>query len=183
MSIQSEINTGYNGEVDEEKLNKYLKEIIEEGWEEISKEEIKNLPKSIGIKYITKKVINDTNKTDTNKKSKPNCFRSGGYILEHGEDNYLIFRSHGQSVFSLQYKDIERLWAKHPNRNRKKKKEEEVNYETKNVPFFTKPGEETKFTAEINGIIVKYCRNNFDLNRFMSTTKYKRALVEGFEFF
>jgi hypothetical protein len=110
-----------------------------------------------------------------------NLWRSGGYLvsLNRGEQTnefeYILFKSFGNGIYSVQLCDIKQLYIK----EKKKKKIEGVLYKT--------PIKITKYPVILqdkNGrdIIVKYSRNGYAYNKFINTKKYKRSKEIGWFF-
>lgn len=98
-------------------------------------------------------------------------FCTGGWIiLNNPSEGYLCYRGHrGSMNWSLQYKDIDYMYAKD-------KKQKKVS--TKAVVYVL--GQKTKFPVEIDGVVVAYARDSWRQQRMMSTRKYEQAKIAGF---
>lgn len=160
QSYQKTINSN-NGQIDEDLFEQHIEKMMNDprfNWEEVPVD-FSLLKPGDRIRYTTL-----TPKGE-------HLFRTGGWITaiaENGE--WLAYMSHTKSSWTVQSEDCQRLFVI---RSAKKKASEVIK--------FKRPGEETDHNAYLqkNGRLVRVgsFRDRWTLERFQSSTKFKKALA------
>lgn len=156
-SIQSQINTGPNGQYDPDKLEDYVIAILDLGFEEV--ENFDNIVEGDRIKY-TGFIKNKDVYTDLV------AFRSGGIVIAiNKQAKYLVFKSFGDTNFSIQEKHTKRIWIK----KRPIKKEKTVTFK------LNENHKDSRHKVYIDNTVVFQGRDAYSTKRFTESKKYKDA--------
>lgn len=165
ISVQSKVNHNPLYE------KKYIEKIVSDGWVSLRKvEDILIFPKGRSFKYR----LNGESLSG----APEGTFRSGGWILgrnlEDPENNmkYILYKGYNGAIFSLQIKDLLEVYVKSSKREIPVFKKPDKNYKT-NYPVYLTDNKTNK------DYIVYYAKDIYNKNRFMNTTKYKKALAFG----
>ncbi len=157
VSIHSRINKSSG--IDYDELNVLLEEMENDGWEQT---EFDDLIIGNRIRYIVRYERGSHDK-----------FIAGGFIISKNEE-YLTYLS-GKS-WTLRREDIIQIWKREGTPLKRKKPVNKPELIT-----FKKPDPKGKYEAIINGIIVYRTSDKSKYERFQNTTKYAKALINGFE--
>jgi len=163
-SFQKLININ-NGEVDEEKLQEHFEQqSLIYNWEEIVVTDFSELKLGDRVRY--------TRFTEDGKKK----FVTGGWIISMDDDfhEYIVIKHHSHTNWSLNVKDVERLWVVRNMGQKRNRKPTEITFkrpsdeETKHNSFLPHP--ETGEDVRVGSF-----RDSFNKRRFESTDKFQRA--------
>ncbi len=163
VGFQKIINS-YNGQVDENILEEHVDMILSDErflWKELSPIDFGILRLGDRIRYTTL-----TQKDEY-------LFRTGGWVMAIDENlEWLVYRAHTHTNWTIQEKDLVRLWY---TRKISKKKNKHVVYRYKT------PSEEKKYNSYLpdkNGIMQRVYSTNVkqEHTKFENTTKFKSAL-------
>lgn len=133
-------------------LRELLNYMEQVGWREIVPNELRIIGR-MQIRYIR----NDGH------------YVTGGFPVLTGDD-YLMYRSHGGNVYSLQFSNVQTMWTRMV--PVKKRADRPIS-----ILRFSPPVEKpTKYEVSHNGRILFKTDSKAKWTRFMSTNKYKRVL-------
>ena len=170
-SLQQIINAGPNGTVVPKRYTRYKSLLINKGFIKINAvRDLLKMSKGSRVCYLSTELK----------------WRSGGFLVEVSksktlynsdeklENNkyYFSYKAFNNALFHVQEEDIRELFVK-------PKKIKQRN--TGPVPVSV-PREKTAFPVTIRNTVIKYCRDNNDRNRFMSSLKYQRIITDGYVF-
>jgi len=168
---------GNDGYIIPERLEIYIGMLIEKGFVKILPENVHEIREGDRMAYVRK----------------DRKFRSGGFLIrisdsntKYGKDEtedeyktYLLYRGFNNACFSLQLEDVEEFWVRHKKIKEYKPKQKYV--------IFERPVYYTNFPVYLANdnnefVLVKYCRDNYSRNRFITTQKFDRAKNDGWRF-
>jgi hypothetical protein len=161
ISVQTKVNNDKNYE------KMYITKMVSDGWVALkSVNDILIFPKGRSFKY----------RLNANSLSgaPEGVFRSGGWLLgrnlEDPENNYkyILYKGYNGAIFSLQIKDLLEVYVKSNQKEIPVFKKPDLNNRT-NYPVYL---EDSKTQLKH---VVYYAKDKFNKDRFMNTTKYKKA--------
>lgn len=202
-SILGYVNSGPNGVIDEKRLNNILNHMSKNGWKEIivTKDNLMSLKGSTQMRYI----IND----DDGLKFRTGGFFLKFFDADDDSeltDSYILYLSHKPGVNSIvQYSNIYKMYIKEKYKKikvekvgRKKQPKKEKVQKSAKVPKvpkvpkskkvqYKRPVDVTDFPITLKDssgkdVVVYYARDSYNMERFMDSVKYKKALEHGWEF-
>jgi hypothetical protein len=161
ISVQTKVNNDVKFE------KEYIAKLVSEGWVALKNpEDIHAYPKGRSFKYR----LNGESLSG----APEGTFRSGGWLLgknlqdrEHN-DKYVMYKGYNGAIFSLQIKDLLEVYVKSSKRDVAVFKKPDYNFRT-NYPVYLPDPETGK------KVIVYFARDEYHKQRFMNTSKYKKA--------
>lgn len=174
-SIINFVNVGENGTVDEDRLNIILAHMFNNGWRELTLDEIDIIVPSTQFRYLLK--------DDEGIK-----FRTGGFFINYYlkeddpelTDSYILYSSHIKGVnATAQYSTLYKIYTY-------QKPKKDIIKLGKRIKY-KKPTNKTKYPVcmqDVDGNIqtVYFARSSKERETFMSTNKFKNAMKNGWEF-
>tara|TARA_E500000178_G_C17034765_1_gene762725 strand:+ start:119 stop:757 length:639 start_codon:yes stop_codon:yes gene_type:complete len=148
----------------------YISKIVSDGWVALQKvDDILIFPKGRSFKYR----LNSNSLSG----APEGTFRSGGWLIgknydSENSDNYILYKGYNGAIFSLQIKDLLEVYVKSPKRDIPVFKKPDLNLKSKY--FVTLPNPDSN-----DNVIVYYAKDKYHQERFMNSTKYKKALALG----
>ena len=98
--------------------------------------------------------------------TKSGIFRLGGFITKFSDESFIYITPDFNARFRGTYENIKKMWVGDVHK---------VINDLISLAKSTQP--KTKFEIEVNGIVIFYARNTFDIKRFKCTEKYKRLMM------
>jgi len=94
--------------------------------------------------------------------NKKNIFRLGGFITKFNSDDFIYVGLDFKTRYRVRYEKVLKMWVGN------------VYMLTNDVVSLTKTtNKKSNFPVKINGIIIYYAKNNYDVLRFKTTDRYK----------
>lgn len=100
-----------------------------------------------------------------------NIFRPGGYIIKFNPEYFIYITSDFTAKYRARYSHIQKMWVGSV-------------YETKNdfASIVPTAQAKTKFPLIVNGIVIYYASDAYDIRRYTFTEKYKK-IIKWCEYF
>lgn len=136
--------------MDKAKISARIMTFLENGRKEITtKEELEKFAIGSLISYM----------------NMSNIFKLGGFITKFAEEYFIYVTPDFVQKYRVRYINVKTMWVG------------DVYKVFNDIVSITKTKKKkTNFSVKVNKVVVYYARNNFDLKRFISTSRYKKII-------